>query len=332
MPKPPARKPSKGALSSVNDSAYGVYSAPVAPGMSCRAAAVSILSTLMERMGMNAGGVASGSDMESLHDYRVAVRRIRAALSQIKGVFPEKDALRFKRDFRLIGRLTGELRDLDVLLLSKDRCEAAVPEELRPGLEAFFDEMASRREKEFRLLSSALSGQAHFKTVKRWQDYLASSDRLPETESSAAPVESLAGRFIIKRLKRIAESAGSLDEESSDSEMHALRIECKKLRYLLEFFGPLYGRRAVSHVVASLKGLQDFLGELNDLSVQRRLLSASLSKLPRKGAKPLLAAAALGALIARLCERRSKLKRGFRKVFSKFHGSEQLRALSKALR
>jgi len=319
-----------GAAGRTPDDYSSSFEPPVFRGMSCRAAAVAILSKLMETMGRNLGGVVNDTDMEFLHDYRVSIRRIRSALSQIKGVFPDSDVLRFKRDFGHIGRLTNRLRDLDVLLLSRQDCEDSVPEELRPGLRAFFASLDGFRSAEFKRLSSELSAQTRFKTVKRWQDYLDSAKKLPPMRNSEITVESLAGSFILKRLKRVLKAADKLDEDSPDSEMHSLRIECKKLRYLLEFFGPLYESRGVSKIVGRLKGIQDFLGGLNDLSVQQRLLASSLSTLPRKGSKSILAAAALGALIAKLCERREKLKRNFSKVFSKFLDSSEFDELAKS--
>lgn len=299
------------------------FQAPVKRGMSCREAASSILLKLMETMSRNVGGVVNDTDVEFLHDFRVASRRIRSAVSQIKGVFPEEDALRMKRDFASIGKLTNKLRDLDVLLLARQDCEEAVPEELRPGLASFFKSLEARRAAEFAKLSAELSAPGRAKTLRRWIEYLESSASLPRQANSSRQVERLAGLFILKRLKRVLKSADRLDERSPDVEMHALRIECKKLRYLLEFFGPLFESRGVDKLLGRLKRLQDFLGGLNDLSVQQRFLSESLSRLPLKDQGSILPAAALGALIAKLYESRRKLKGSFSKVFDKFLDSEE---------
>jgi CHAD domain-containing protein len=312
-----------GAAGRTPDDYSSSFKAPVVRGMGCREAAAAILLKLIGSMSQNVEGLLNDTDVEFLHDFRVASRRIRAAVAQVKGVFPEPDALKLKRDFASIGRLTNRLRDLDVLLLARAEYEESVPEELRPGLASFFQELEAKRAMEFAKLAQALSAPGFGKTLRRWHDYLEKSASLPKCPNSAVPVEDLAGRFILKRLKRVLKSAEALDEKSPDAEMHALRIECKKLRYLLEFFGPLYEGAGVEKVVGRLKRLQDFLGGLNDLSVQQSFLSGSLSHLPIKGQRSILAAAALGALVARLCESRRKLKGSFSKVFDKFLDSSE---------
>lgn len=303
------------------------FAAPVGLGMTCREAAAAILLKLIATMSRNVGGVLDDTDVEFLHDFRVASRRIRSAVSQIKHVFPEADAARMKRDFTAIGKRTNKLRDLDVLLMSRADCEDSIPEELRPGLESFFEEIEAHRRDEFSKLVSSLMSTRRSKTLKRWTEYLKTSSSLPRQANSDKPVEQLAGRFILKRLKRVLKSADRLDERSPDAEMHALRIECKKLRYLLEFFGPLFDSKGVGRLVGRLKRLQDFLGGLNDISVQSRFLSESLSRLSMKTSSSTIPAAALGALIARLYDRRRKLKGSFSKVFDKFLDSSEFEAL-----
>ena len=50
--------------------------------------------------------------------------------------------------------------------------------------------------------------------------------------------------------------------------LHELRIECKKLRYLLEAFAPLFAGKSAARLIRSLKRLQDNLGDFNDYEVQ----------------------------------------------------------------
>ena len=60
-----------------------------------------------------------------------------------------------------------------------------------------------------------------------------------------------------------------IDDDSPDEALHRLRIDAKKLRYLLEFFRALYPPKEIGAVVGALKSLQDNLGDFNDLSVQQ---------------------------------------------------------------
>ena len=83
------------------------------------ASAKVILRYLFEIMKANEAGIKADIDTEYLHDYRIAIRRTRSALSQIRNVFPTKVTEHFKQEFRTLGQLTNQLRDLDVYLLSE---------------------------------------------------------------------------------------------------------------------------------------------------------------------------------------------------------------------
>lgn len=65
----------------------------------------------------NLPGTLWGKDIEFLHDFRVACRRSRSILSQLKSAFPESAIKPFLEDFAWLSRLTSAVRDLDVFLL-----------------------------------------------------------------------------------------------------------------------------------------------------------------------------------------------------------------------
>ena len=65
----------------------------------------------------NEPGLRANLDTEFLHDFRVAVRRTRSLLGQIRHVFPPDAVDHFSTEFSWLGRLTGPLRDMDVLVL-----------------------------------------------------------------------------------------------------------------------------------------------------------------------------------------------------------------------
>ena len=83
--------------------------------------------------------ISKDLDTEFLHDYRVAIRRTRSALGQIKNVFPKETTSRFKKDFSFLGKLSNQLRDLDVYLLKKDAYKAMLPSILRDDIDPLFD-------------------------------------------------------------------------------------------------------------------------------------------------------------------------------------------------
>ena len=91
------------------------------PEMTAREATRTILQFLSCVIKKNEQGVISDIDTEFLHDFRVAIRRTRSALSQIRGVLPKNVRDQFKADFSALQKSSNHLRDLDVYLLNKTK-------------------------------------------------------------------------------------------------------------------------------------------------------------------------------------------------------------------
>lgn len=104
--------------------------------------------------------------------------------------------------------------------------------------------------------------------------------------------------------------------------VHKLRIECKKLRYLLEFYSSLFKFGLIPALIRQLKILQDYLGEFNDYSVQQAALHDYINKMTFKDEKNKQIIAAIGFLIGKLNERQIEVRKDFTKTFHKFSGPE----------
>ena len=105
----------------------------------------------------NEPGLRANLDSEFLHDFRVALRRTRSLLGQLKHVFPENVVAHFGAEFSWMGRLTGPPRDLDVLVLSlRDQ-----PEDVDAGgFQALLAFLGQMQEREHRSLVEALDSQS----------------------------------------------------------------------------------------------------------------------------------------------------------------------------
>jgi CHAD domain-containing protein len=73
---------------------------------------------------------------------------------------------------------------------------------------------------------------------------------------------------------RVRETIGG---QASASEMHALRLLTKRLRYTLELFRPCYGP-GLRVRLAALRQLQQCLGEMNDCAAAARMLAGYVKK------------------------------------------------------
>lgn len=297
-----------------------------------------ILSHQCRVMRLNEAGIIADLDSEFLHDFRVALRRSRAALARIKGVFPPEEVSRFRAELGSLAKAGNRLRDLDVYLLQKKQYLEMLPPCLQPGLEPLFAELAVERRREFRKFRRLLRGEKYQRTMSRWENFLASPphDRLPAEAGAAAPnaalpVARLARRAIARACARLLRHGLAIGPDSPDQDLHALRLDCKKLRYLFEFFAELFPRETIAPLIARTKRLQDNLGDFNDLFIQQEALRGFLRELEQAGKRcsdrRLQTAAAIGGLVSILNRRQQRVRKDFAKTFRAFVDCEHRRRL-----
>ncbi len=235
----------------------------------------------------------------------------------MKGVLPADVADGYRTRFAELGRATNRLRDLDVYLLSRDEYRAMVEESLRPALDPLFEQLASERAQEHAALVRLLESDVFQNLIGSWRETLRAFGTPPlDAPRAGTSVGKVASRLIAKRYRKAVTSGGHINDDSPDELLHALRIDCKKLRYLLEFFASLYAPDEIGALVKQLKRLQDNLGEFNDLSVQRAELRSFLEKHLRS--LSVETGAAIGTLIAKLEIRQGDVRRQFKTAFASF--------------
>lgn len=255
----------------------GGYSAKLTidlkPNMRADTATNIILRYMLQIMKMNESHVKQDVDTEFLHDFRVAVRRTRSALSQVKSVFPEEQTERFKQDFKFIGQLSNQLRDLDVYLLSEEDYKKQLPEFLQADIHPLFEYLQSKRAEALQSVIIGLESTEYQHIIQDWELFLEEPPKDDKTAVNAAmPILKLAKKRIYKHYQRIIEEGNIILVDAQDELLHELRIECKKLRYLMEFFASLFPPEEISRLVRQLKELQTNLGDFNDFCVQEEYL------------------------------------------------------------
>lgn len=298
----------------------------LSPELPARLAVKKILAHLWQIIKRNEAGIKADSDSEFLHDFRVAIRRTRSALSQLKGVFPGEITSRFKQNFATLGKSTNQMRDLDIYLLKKKQYRAMLPEQLRSGLEPLFQSMAAERKGEFNKLVKALDDTPYQETISSWGIFLNQAEESGRegAKNSHKPVLALAQKFIFKKHKQVINFGGEIDDAAPDVELHRLRIECKKLRYLLEFFASLFPEKEMAILIKQLKKLQDNLGDFNDLSVQQEKLKAYSENLVPTNREYWKIVTAVGGLMAILFQRQQNVRRAFSQRFDDFSRQENI--------
>jgi CHAD domain-containing protein len=264
----------------------------------------------------NESGIISDIDTEFLHDFRVSIRRTRSALGQIKGVLDEKSVIKAKENFAFLGKSTNELRDIDVYLLREEQYKSMLPRELRNYLFPFFKGLHEQRKIEHGVLVKTLKSAKYKRILSNWKTYL----QLQKAEEirNIPSARMLAQTIILKRNKKILKFGQQILSTGSDELLHQLRIEGKKLRYLLEFFSSLFVQQKIQYLIEKLKLLQDNLGEFNDLAVQQEKLNNSAKEISLRNKKGTNVVLTLGILIGKLNEKQHRVKNDFAKIFSSY--------------
>jgi CHAD domain-containing protein len=301
------------------------------PTMRADVATKIIMRFLLGVIRVNEQGIKDDIDTEFLHDFRVAIRRTRSALSQIREVFPAEFTERFKIDFRYLGSLTNELRDLDVYLLNEGTYKSMLPEFLREDIEPLFNHLKNKRSSALQSVIEGLESEKYALILKDWGNFL---DQPPVETTSAPnasrPIIDLASERIYKRFMVIVKDGTKALGSDEEDLLHILRIDCKKLRYLLEFFTSLYPPQQTSELIRQLKTLQDNLGEFHDLCVQQEYLIHISEELA--GSQPNIQGTlvSIGSLVGTLQNEKARVKSEFAETFQQFT-SKKNRALFKDL-
>ncbi len=293
------------------------------PAMRADQATKLILHRLFETMKINEAGVRNDLDSEFLHDFRVAVRRTRSALGQIKQVFPRRTVDRFAPRFAWLGAITTPPRDLDVYLLQFDELKASLPECVQKDLEPLYVFLEKRAEKAHRQLASQLDSSAYRKLMRNWQAFL----EMPVPQRSRLadamrPIRDIAGRRIFKLYRKALLQGRAITPETPAQHLHELRKTCKKLRYLMEFFESLYSPSRTGELLRGLKDLQDNLGAFQDTQVQMESLQQFGREMLQDGSVPSETLLAMGVLVDHLYERQQSVRSRFAEYFKGFAAKE----------
>jgi len=284
-----------------------------------------ICTQLLETIEQNKAGILQDIDTEFLHDFRVAVRRTRSVLSQLKTVFPTHRVKKFKKQFSDLGKATNELRDLDVYLLNRQTYLDALPDYLQPGLYPVFETFAKKRKRELQKIKRRLQSKSFQNLLTSWRNFLETD--LPAEQDVHERQESIletASASISKQFVICQKLAQKTLKKPSDSRLHKLRIECKKLRYLLEFFKSLYPEKETASLITQLKKIQDHLGTFNDLRVQQIKLRSLMKNEFYGHSQDVYICAAIGGLLTSLHQKQEKISATFTDVFREFVSAEMV--------
>jgi CHAD domain-containing protein len=156
-----------------------------------------------------------------------------------------------------------------------------------------------------------------------WKTFLASPPEPAASATHAArPILSVARKRIRKKCRAVVKLGTQLlIDHLDDKSLHQLRIECKKLRYLLEFFSSLFVTDDIAPLIKSLRRLQDNLGDFHDACVQQEALHAFANEWLSTTPESRRTLRAIDSLIGCLEGDKQRLSEAFPGLFSNFAAS-----------
>lgn len=275
----------------------------IAPEMRAGEAFRAIALSCLRQIVANEPAMCAGQ-AEALHQMRIGLRRLRAAISVFADVVGDDEVERIKAELKWITRELGPARDLDVFaadVLAPLR--ASHPED--QGIAASHRDFEERRAAAYASAAGSVRSD-RFRTamldLAEWVEtapWAADNDK-ERKEHRPRAVAKHAKKELGRLRKRIKRKGADLRHRSV-GQRHRLRIRAKRLRYATEFFASTFPGEASAKCrvesLSALKDLQDALGGLNDLATRHALMADSLEDDARETEKsePASRLAAAGA-------------------------------------
>lgn len=253
------------------------------------------LGTYLRAMLAHAPGTRVGADPEELHQMRVAVRKMRALLKTGQAFLDQRWLRPLRAELGWLGGVLGPVRDLDVLL---ERLASQV-DDFDATDRAAFARLTARLEEEHarnrRELVAALDSDRYSELVDRLTD--ATLTPPPSAMDSQVTLRDI----VITQFHRLRKQVRQAGKDATDPELHALRIQGKRLRYAAELADSA-GHRA-RRLVAACKRFQDVLGEHQDACVAAECVTGLLHRMGDRADTE--AAFVAGRLVEREATRRA---------------------------
>jgi len=247
-----------------------------------------ILAVQFEKLRSFEGAVRDEDDIDAIHDMRVASRRMASAVRLFRKYLPAKKVKKLRPTLEEVRDLLGAVRNLDVLRANlEDYCKGVSAGE-SAGLDAVSNAWRDARDAKQRELVKLLDSVDYEDWVARMDAFLKEKDK-----GDAPRVSDVVPALIWKQYGTVRAYDARLKITSLE-ELHALRIDIKRLRYTLEFFrevlfpkqdsGEANGSKA-SAVIEPLVALQDHLGTLQDAVVAGQALTDFITEQAQEAKK-----------------------------------------------
>lgn len=242
----------------------------------------SIILNHLEALQIEIPGVRQAEDIECIHRMRVASRRLHNAMGLFADCLPAKKKIIWLKETRQVRRALGTARDLDVQIDRVAKFEANLTNlHHRPGVRRLIMRLRLKRIPQQRKVLRALETLDASHVVLQMGDRLRPGARLVALEGNYCPaLYQHSFEAIQSALENLLKYDSIVAQPEKKTELHAMRIAAKNLRYTLESMAPLYGGSIESKLqsfIQIMRKTQDALGEIHDCDVWSAYLPEFIS-------------------------------------------------------
>ncbi len=280
------------------------------------------------KMLSHADGTRTGENIEDVHQMRVAIRRMRSAFRLLDAYYKSRRTRPFTLFLKAIAAQLGAIRDLDVLIEDLEAKRGELDEIHREPLQAIIDTLDKKRRKARKKLVVRLDGVDYATFVNEYAAFLTRPGRgaiTPESATTPHQVRHVLPREIHAHLADVRAYDDVIMAGAEPASLHALRIEFKRLRYIVDYFKDVLGNSGTEYVKA-IKTMQDLLGRYNDIEVAHSYLEKIGGKKFDKAES-----AALEAYLAHIDAEAAQIETAVPDAWTKFNTRTIQRKLSDAL-
>lgn len=282
--------------------------APLHPSMSAVDGYLLVLCDLFEKIDACREQTLTTSEPESLHQLRIAIRQARSVLQEGRKVLPSRLAREMADDLAWFSSITGEARDLDMLVEHWPMYERMVEPKEVNRLQVMIREIHYRRKDVYREMRAQLNGQRAITLINEWQvAMIDGADFGDDGLNAHDDLKDVVIRRLSKARQQLLQDCRQINEKSSDDDVHALRKDAKRIRYLVESFTDILPPKNNDSILPQLLSLQDSLGEFQDLRIHEAVINDALAYL-----RPIYTPSTIEAteeLLGQMKRRRRKLRR-----------------------
>ncbi len=237
-----------------------------------------IFGKLLDEIYFYRGKLLTDGDDEDLHQFRIVCRRSVVLMGEFKFLYEEESFLEHRRELKNLITISNTKRDMDVLMSELLKIEGEKESLLYlEAIDVLKVHVENILQREYDLITDYLESERCTNILMAWKNYIVDMNRTNISIYGRYPMEPLSKYVIFQRFLRIKKRIKKLDPEHDASKtLHKLRIEYKKMRYLLETFRYLYKKKAIKKLLKEMKELQDVLGYFHDSHQQKMIFEALL--------------------------------------------------------